>query len=75
MPGSCDIYWGTHGCDLDAGHYGVCQCGSRNDPCSQFRITGATSEDGFVPGEKRHALIEGGWSEWYESEGFRSASS
>jgi hypothetical protein len=36
----CSVYWGSHGCDLDAGHGGSCVC-----YCS---IMEALGKDGYV---------------------------
>lgn len=31
---SCNVYWGSHGCDLDMEHPGLHRCGPPEDPCS-----------------------------------------
>lgn len=53
----CGWYWGSHGCDLAAGHDGACVC----DDCSQFDHAMS----------KVRYLTDDGWSEWLDSKAFR----
>jgi hypothetical protein len=67
----CRVYWGSHGCDLQAGHPGVHCCG---ESCSEFETTGVVVEVDFadVEGRVRYAYDEAGadWSDWHDSTGF-----
>jgi hypothetical protein len=31
---TCSTFWGSHGCDLDAEHEGLCVCSPTDGPCS-----------------------------------------
>lgn len=33
----CGTFWGSHACDLEPGHPGVCECNyGMSSPCSQY---------------------------------------
>jgi hypothetical protein len=37
----CDVHWGSHGCDLPAGHEAAGvdhRCGEAGDECSELRV-------------------------------------
>lgn len=60
----CNLFWGSHGCDLPEGHEGDHTCGSR-DPegiCSQFRFVHPDS----MKGEVRFYYLTDPrtWGEW-----------
>lgn len=56
----CNWFWGSHGCDRDAGHAEIHMCGSLDEPCS--------THDGK---QVRYFLSDGEWSEKvFESTGF-----
>ena len=52
----CEAWWGSHACDLEDDHLGVCQCGPADDPCSQY-------ERGH---QMARYMTPEGWTEWKE---------
>lgn len=69
----CDVFWGSHGCDLPAGHEAAGvdhRCGEAGDECSEFRVPPRPAYD---PTEIRQRTFEQtadgewepvGWTEW-----------
>lgn len=74
----CFVFWGSHGCDLPAGHEGVHVCGSGPDPCSEFIIDRGSQrpfDEDSLPGHARYRLLtqdgdDEEWSEWLDSRAF-----
>lgn len=60
---TCDTTWGSHACDLETGHFGVCECNyGQSGPCSQY--------DPFSK-RVRHADLANprgvhSWTQWME---------
>lgn len=60
----CNLFWGSHGCDLPEGHKGLHVCGS-NDP---------EGPDSYHDGIGRAIMYNfygGGWSDWLPCKCFR----
>jgi hypothetical protein len=41
----CRVYWGSHGCDLDRGHDGLCECGCCDCPDGAHNGVTAPADD------------------------------
>ena len=68
----CDVMWGSHGCDLPAGHEAAGtdhRCGDADDPCSELRVlrSGSTGirHALFAPADTPYGHAwTGEWSPW-----------
>lgn len=79
MASWCNLYWGSHGCDLPPGHEGVHQCGEPDHEgiCSQFEVTKEDPSDRInIEGRVRYRYVgvangDEEWSKWLDSRAFR----
>lgn len=66
---TCDLWWGSHGCDLPAGHTEEAhQCGSTDEdgPCSEFIETPEPAgRIRWAEGDEEELT----WSEWMDGPG------
>ena len=73
----CNVFWGSHGCDLEDGHDDPHFC-DPDDPCSQFTETGTQgpfddSSFADVEGKVRYSYgdkTHEEWGDWLETVGF-----
>lgn len=65
MSKTCDLFWGSHGCALPAGHDGVHRCGNGDPagPCSEY-------DDTVEPNRMRYQYADApepeDWGDWYD---------